>query len=223
MKSITRLLINLFFLVLAAGLSSCGDDFALKKEKHYVEEEHKNWLTDDSPGAVFIMQDNNGISSEFKMFSSSSSMRQSESAVLFIPTKKTYFESFSQVYHSSFNKNFSVSLYAYTDYDEIRVQLGKVYFAWHFETKRIDRLGVKDESIFTIYDDPSQDPGIHSTVEFLDSLLVNNTLYTDVMHFKLADLEEEWKDKTVTEFYIAKHYGLIKYALANGLTYERQQ
>ena len=41
--------------------------------------------------------------------------------------------------------------------------------------------------------------------------------------FSFDDFKDKWSKFTIKELYVAKQYGLIKYKLENGITYERQK
>ncbi len=214
------LLFALFLLV------SCGEDSPLAcEETYYVSNDNKVWLTNDSIGDSFVMTDQNGISQSFTMQSNYTDFDKSWGGYFFITTHRSYREQYYQDYGSTYDTGFSLSLSALWDSygDEISVQVGRTYFTYNFNYQKMSRLGCGDSYMSMTMTDQGyeEENETYSTLSLLDSLRVGNILYREVLHFTCLDLAEEWEDYTVKEIYLAKHYGLIKYALQNGLVYSR--
>ncbi|MDD4646013.1 MAG: hypothetical protein PHY99_08500, partial [Bacteroidales bacterium] len=58
-------------------------------------------------------------------------------------------------------------------------------------------------------------------IGILDSLTVDGFTYSGIIHFNFRDFTDKWTPLTIREVYLAKQYGLVKYSLENGITYER--
>lgn len=212
-----RLSIFLLFLL----FTSC-----VKEETIYFDSENKDWLMNFKIGDNFIMQDNNGISLSFSMNGDSYYMNESEGGYFFVTTHKQYTEYYYQNFTSNYGTQFSLSLTAgFQPFgDDIYIQLADIGFAYDCKFKTISRI----DSPFGYLSKTMTDKGyennvtINSTVEIMDSCVVNNIRYSNVLHFTFKDFKEKWGIYTVKEMFIVKKHGLIKYILNNDLTYERK-
>ena len=222
------LTVNLLFMLL---LTSCGGEgeHPLKEEYYYLQDTNKQWLAPDSVGGVFIMTDSNGISQSFEMNENSTELGKSWTTVMGINTRTTYTEEFIQSFNSSYGLRLGISMRANSSPhgDDIIITLGEVGFRYDFDFEIVHDLdtpfGYKNmlttDKGYEVHDDGE----ILSTVVFLDSLLTQNETYTDVLHFIFRDFENLWTDFTVTEIYIARGIGLVKYTLAEGISAERSE
>ncbi len=208
--------------------TSCGgEENALKKETFYFNEYHAGWITLDSIGDSFVMTDNNGISQSFTMTGNSYYLNKSWSSFLGVNTIMTYTEYQYQYYTSSFGISHSISLTAGRPPfgDDLYVTLNGVGFAYDFDFAIVSRLdtpfGYKSMLMTDKgYEVPDE---IQSKVEILDSLVTPYTRYDEVLHFTFNDFNESWTDKTVTEIFLAREEGLVKYILAGGISGERKR
>lgn len=210
-------------------LLSCGGEGsgALKEEYIYMEGMNKEWLASDTIGDVFIMTDLNGISSSFLMNGNHTYMGKSWSTVFGINTSSTYTEESFQTWSSGFGMSLSISMRANPEPhgDEIYISLDGVGLRYDFDFETVHSLdtpwGYKSylttDKGYEIHDDGE----IFSTVEILDSLVTSYGSYEDVMHFTFNDFKEQWTDFTITETYLVRNVGLVKYVMANGHSGER--
>lgn len=224
-----RSAIKPIFLALGFFLQSCGGEgeHALKEEYFYMEEFNKDWLAPDSIGEVFIMKDINGISSSFKMTGNNESMGKSWSTVLGINTRTSYTEECFQSFKSGFGIVLGISMRANSPPhgDNISISLDRVGFTFDFDFETIHSLdtpfGYKSllmtDKGYELHDDGK----ISSTIEILDSLEGSYGTYQEVLHFTFKDFNNYWTDFTVTEIFLAKEVGLVKYTLASGISSER--
>ena len=208
-------------------LCSCGEENALKEETIYISKENKDWLTKDEVGSSFIMIDNNKISQGFLMSENSSYFSPSTTSYFWVNTKVIKTESYTQWYSSNYGQRFSYILTAgYTPFgDNLCVSINDILFAYDLKFKTIERINYDLNYKSKIMTDKGyeEDVKIYSTVELLDTLTVNGCLYSGILHFKFEDFRDKWTQFTIRELYLAKHYGLIRYSLVNGITYERQK
>ncbi len=210
-------------------LLSCGGEgeHPLKEEYFYLEDFNKEWFTPDTVGEVFIMKDLNGISSSFEMTGNQKSMGKSWTTVMGINTRTTYSEECFQSFNSSFGMSLGISMRANSPPhgDNINISLGQVGFSYDFDFEIAHSLdtpfGYKNllmtDKGYEVHDDGE----ILSTVEMLDSLPTSFGTYQEVLHFTFKDFNNYWTDFTVTEIYMAKEVGLVKYVLASGISSER--
>lgn len=226
MKNITLSINKYIFIILLLLVVSCGENSALKEDYYYVDKSNKDWLINDTLGDNFIMIDENGISQSFSMNDFQYSFNPSSTTILGVTTRTSYREEDYQSFSSNFGQLFSILLSAsYAPFgDELYIKLGNTSFAYDFAFNTISRIecdnNYKSKTITdTGYTDSNQ--RIKSTVEFFDNYVVNNYNYQNVLHFSLKDFILEWNDFTVTDIYIAKKVGLIKYVLSNELEYYR--
>ena len=221
--------IKSFYLAMGLFLLSCGGEGEnpLKEEYFYLEEIHKEWLAPDSIDQVFIMKDNNGISSSFLMTGNQKNMGKSWSTVMGINTRTSYTEECFQSFSSGFGMTLGLSMRANSPPhgDNIFISLEQVGFSYDFDFEIVHSLdtpfGYKNllmtDKGYEVHDDGE----IRSTVEMLDSLSTSYGTYQEVLHFTFKDFNQYWDDFTVTEIYMAKEVGLVKYILASGLSSER--
>ena len=66
---------------------------------------------------------------------------------------------------------------------------------------------------------PNNTPVPFSKAILLYSIEINNHVYKEVMHFQLYDFKEDWNNKTITEIYLAKKYGIIKFKTNQNLEF----
>jgi hypothetical protein len=227
MRSLSKLMYVTFGLVLI----SCGGEgeHPLKEEYYYLEEINREWLAPDTIHEVFYMKDINGISSSFRMTGNHEEMGKSWTTVMGINTRTTYTEEYFQSFKSSFGMVLGISMRANTPPhgDNIKISLGEVGFSYDFDFDMVHSLdtpfGYKNllmtDKGYEVHDDGE----ILSTVEILDHLDTEYDSYQDVLHFTFNDCSKQWMDFTVTEIYIARGIGLVKYTLANELSAERSE
>jgi len=205
---------------------SCGQENAIKKETRFVLNENKEWLSDDAVGSSFIMMDNNQISQSFKMDQSGSGFSPSTSSYFWIKTKTIEVESYSQGFTPNYGLGFSFLLTAGSIPfgDNLTVSFGYFSFTYDFKYQTISRLSSQNSYLSKdmIDDRYEENQKIYSTVNLIDTLRINSHLYTDILHFRLEDFANEWAPTYLRDIYLAKHVGLIKYKLNNGVFYERQ-
>jgi hypothetical protein len=217
-------------LVLLLLLASCGGEgeHPIKEERFYLEDIHKAWLTPDSIGTGFVMTDNNGISNSFSKYSESEEMGKSWTTVMGINTVTTYTEECFQNYNSTYAMRLEISMRANSSPhgDDISITLGQVGFSYDFDFERVHRLDTPFGYKYLLTTDKGyeehDDGVVHSEVEFLFDFTTGQHTYDEVLHFTFRDFMDEWTDFTVTEFWMARGTGLVKYRLHNGITAERQ-
>jgi hypothetical protein len=228
MENIMKLFSRLFIVFgIITSLISCGEESALKEETIYFQKENKGWINNDSLGYNFVLIDNNGISQSFTMNRNNYEFSNSWGSFLGVNTDMTHTEYHYQAYTSNYGVSYSLSLTAgFKPFgDDLYIDLDRIGFAYDFKFQTISRLntdfGIKSK-LMTDEGYELQGEDIFSTAEILDSYSTNLHNYDTVLHFQLEDYKDNWDDFTVTDIYIAKNNGLIKYELNNGITYERK-
>lgn len=231
MGNFMRSLNKLIYVAMGLFLLSCGGEgeHPLKEEYFYLEKTNKEWLAPDSIHEVFYMKDFNGISSSFMMTGNQEDMGKSWTNIMGINTRTTYTEECFQSFSSSFGMVLGMSMRANSPPhgDNIRISLEEVGFSYDFDFALVHSLdtpfGYKSllmtDKGYELHDDGE----ILSTVEMLDHLDTEYESYHDVLHFTFKDFSTQWTDFTVTEIYIARGVGLVKYTLANELSAERSE
>lgn len=221
--------IILLFIAAAILLSACGGEGGgLKTESYYFNEQNEGWLSNDTLDDTFVMIDNYGISQSFSMNSNNYYFNKSWGSIMGITTHTSLTEYHYQSYRSSFRLNFSLSLTAGIPPfgDNIYANLMEVGFAYDFEFETVPRLdtpfGHKSLLMTSEGYEISEDGEIFSAVEILDSLSTAYASYDQVLHFTFHDFKDFWTDYTVSEIYLAREVGLVKYVLANGDSGERK-
>ncbi len=214
--------------VLVLILSACGgEQGALKEEKLYFNQLHAGWITSDTINDIFIMTDNNKISQSFVMRSDTYYFNKGWSSFLGINTSMTYTEYHYQAYTSGFGMRYSFSLTAGSPPygDVVFVSLNDVGFQYDLEFETVFGLDTpfayKSYLITSEGYEVHDDGEIFSSVEILDSLVTSYESYEEVLHFTFNDFNDQWTDLTITEIFLAKEVGLVKYVLAGGVSAER--
>lgn len=224
MKLLGRLL--LLFVILV-NILSCGENSTLKEKTIYCDDENKGWITSDSLGFNFIIVDNNGISQSFSMNVNNYEFTKSSTSFLGINTDMTFREHYYQSYYSNYDIKYSISLTAgFEPYrDNLSVDLDEIGFTYDFKFNTISilytDLGIKSK-LETDRGYELEGEDIFSTVNIYDTYSTSSDTYEDVLHFQLNDFRDNWGDFTLTDIFIAKNIGLIKYELNNGVTFERK-
>lgn len=213
---------NKYFFVIGVVLffASC-----VKEETIYFDAENKGWISFGTENETFLLKDNNGISTDFQQFSNESYFLEGSSAFIVFTYRRTFREyTYKKFMSWVYNNNFSISLTAPYEPpgDELSVKLNKTGFAYNLNNKVLTRIEVNPaiytEGVNEYVSEPEDE--IKSKAEII-SLTIEDVQYNEVLHFTLNDLQSNWNEFTVTEIYIAKGIGLIKYKLNNGITYER--
>jgi hypothetical protein len=222
-----HILYFLTLILLTSLFNACGEDSKLAKEETlYINDENLVWLTSDSLNQSFLMKDDNGISSSFTKQGDNHEFSPSSGGYFFVTTHITNTESYTQSYSSSVGLQYMTILTAgFEPFGNVlSLNFGKINIRYDFKYKKISEFysdyGIKS-TIMTDKGYEDQDK-IYSTVDFIDSLEINNHVITNIMHIKFYDFYENYTNYTPCELFLAPQIGLIKYACKNGLTYNRQ-
>ncbi len=213
----------LMLLLVACG----GEQGALREETLYFNQLNAGWISGDTLGDIFNMTDNNGISQSFVMNSDSYYFNKGWSSFMGINTSMTYTEYHHQAYNSGFGMRYSFSLTAGSPPygDIVHISLDNVGFQYDLEFETVFSMDTpfayKSYLITSEGYEVHDDGEIHSSVEILDSLVTSIATYEEVLHFTFNDFIEQWTAFTVTEIFLAREVGLVKYVLAKGISAER--
>ena len=100
--------------------------------------------------------------------------------------------------------------------------LGRTGFSYDLKLKNFKFIETSEKTIHrTITSEGLQGDSIASTIEIIDSLIINKRTYKNVMHFNLKEAVNPNLIE-VTEIYYAKSIGLVKFAFNNGVEVERK-
>jgi len=216
---------KILILIFMTALCSCGEDWAFKEETLTIAAENRDWVTEDQYGASFIMVDNHKISQGFRMNLNSTDFSPSSTSYFGIRTHLTKTESFTQAWSSNFGQRFMTILTAGFEPfgDRFSISINELNFMYDFSFKTIGHIYFNSSSKSKTMTNTgyAENETIYSIVQLLDTLTVNGVRYDGILYFNLLDFKDEWSDFTITEIFFARHTGLIKYTLRNGVTYER--
>ena len=199
----------------------------VKERTNYFSPENKDWITPYKIGDSFVMKDNNNISHSFTLQSNNYYFTESAGGILFFTTRRAnteyHFQEFTSNYSAKFSLSLTAAFYNDDEGDEIYIDLNDICFAYDLKNKTISRIYTPFGNLSnSTYEELDDNTLIKSTAEILDSYVVGNSNYSEVLHFEFKDFTEQWKDFTVKEIFVAKKYGLIKYVLNNNITFERE-
>ncbi len=192
----------LIVIALLAVLASCKKDEP-EVTKYYVGDEAKSWLVDDCKKEYF-MRDENGIEQGVYVL---------EPAVEY--TKDTTLgvlrERIAQYSYPDIGDGFGVYITAgksnKPNVDEsFAIIFNRCYFSF-------DGNGFRP-----IASEPRRE--IEYTAELLDAFEVNGVTYPNVLHIQQVE-SKALSNRGPIEIYYAKHYGMIQYTIAYGITYFR--
>ncbi len=224
MKNI-RFMNKCLIILVVTVLCSCGRERAFKEETLYIASENRDWVTPDHYGTNFIMVDNNKISQGFSMNQNSTDFSPQTSYYFGIRTRISKYESFTQAWSSNYGYRIMFILTAGFEPfgDRFSISINELNFMYDFKFKTIGHLYFNSSYKSQVMTDTGyvENEKIYSTVEMVNTLTVNGVKYDGILHFCFEDFKELWTDFTVKEVYLARKYGLIKYSLNNGITYER--
>jgi len=227
MMNITNWRNNLLPVFLTVSLSitmfSCGENWAFREETYTIDAINDSWLPVKKVDEVFLVQDNYGITQSFELQSEYHYLDKSWGGYFGITTDITYTEYRSRHYTSTYGDKFSISIRAATwdPYgDVLRVEVNDVVFRYDLGQEIVTEISTPFVHIGSSQTSEGYDfeNTIQSACTFLDTAVLNGTLYRDVLHFELLDAPDKWNQETVKEIFIARETGLVKYIL-NGRTY----
>lgn len=206
-------------------LPGCGEDSALREETFRFSDQNRGWAGQDEWGSSFIMSDDNGISQSFTQSEYSAYFTKSWTSILGINTHMSHIEYAYMNYYSTFGSGFSQSLAAGIPPhgDRLYLSVGGTGFEYDLDTETITRIDSPFGYLSKIITDTGyeEDEKIGSTVKLIENLTIGNMVYNDVILFKFDDFRTQWGPYTVTEFYVSKDSGLIRFIMNSGLSSQR--
>ena len=213
--------INLFLVSLLL-LTSCGEKFQANKETFYVRSDEKEWLVDVSIEDYFQLTDSLSNAELFTLENEWSGFN-SEIYSTGFDKEITDYQTIGQRFKSDRANYFSISLEAKEPPQGtiLRVNLKRIQYDYDLKYQKLISLSAMDDSKHISFWDNRyqefQEDGIGSKVEYLDSLEINNQLYTSLLLFRLNDFLDQWVDSTIVVIVIAKNIGLVQYSMNNGI------
>lgn len=221
MESVTQFWNKFLIAFLILLIASCGEKGALKEETILFNEENKDWIITGNLGDNFLMIDSHGIAQSFMMNRNLHEFSTSAGSILFITTKITYREYHYQAFTSNYGNRFSLSLTAgYEPFgDELFIDLNNIGFSWDPKFNTVSRIDTPYGYRSKLMTDEGyeEDEPINSSAAIINSMEIDGVTYHDVLHFAFDDFRESWTDFTITDIYVAKQLGLIKYRYNNGV------
>lgn len=209
----------LAFLILL--IASCGEKNALREVTYFFEEENRYWLMNAAPGDNFLMTDSFRITQSFQMNNDSYYFNEGSSGILIFTTKRSFWEYRYQGFTSNYGINFNLSLTAGDKPfgDQLYISLANTGFAYDLKHNTVSRINTPLGDRFKIRTNKGyeEDEPINSTVEIIDLLEIEGSVYHDILHFSFDDFNDSWTDFTITDIFVTKQLGLIKYRYNNGI------
>jgi len=210
---------KLAILVLLAGLVGCMGT----TETYDVRYESFDWVVSDTLGSSFIMRDGNQLTQSYRCdFLSNSYDFEVNSGFLMFGKKTVRNQILYMEWNSSYDLLFSMRIEAMPDPygDAMTVTLNDLSFTYDLGQEEIIRVDTKYGSIEKTALNGSYTSSVPllSEVEIIDTVPAGSIMYEEgVMHFSLKDFETQWGPYTVTDIYVAKFVGLVKFTLNNGM------
>ncbi len=217
----SRLAIVVVVAVLA-GLAGCMGT----TETNNVRYETYDWVVSDTLGSSFSMRDGNQITQSYRCEYLTNTYDFDINRSFLIFGKKTVrTQSLYMEFNSGYGSLFSIKLDAVPNPygDAMTVTLNDVSFTYDLGKQEIIRVVTKFGSIEKKASNGSYTASVPllSEVEIIDMVPAGGYMYDEVMHFRLRDFETDWGPYTITDIYVAKFTGLVKFTLFNGLEYVR--
>ncbi|MFO7574589.1 MAG: hypothetical protein R6W67_05485 [Bacteroidales bacterium] len=214
---------KLAILVLLAGLVGCMGT----TETYDVRYESFDWVVSDTVGSSFIMRDGNQLTQSYRCdFLSNSYDFEVNSGFLMFGKKTVRNQILYMEWNSSYDLMFSMRIEAMPDPygDAMKVMLNDLSFTYDLGQEEIIGVDTKYGSIEKTALNGSYTSSVPllSEVEIIDTVSAGSIMYEEgVMHFSLKDFETQWGPYTVTDIYVAKFVGLVKFTLNNGVEFVR--
>lgn len=224
MVKTTLYIIKSFLIVLM--LTSCIDNSPIRTKYSYIKAESKEWLLNDSMLVnECTMIDNFGIKNNFGAVSQSTGFDEGESGFAFVRVEKSYTERIEQSSYSLYRVKFSYGIRAGSEEnlgDMFHFGIDDTRFIYTLKSNEINSFYCNVNNLKWRQTDQSLANLVCIKSEILDSFSVNNTIYKDVIHFKVTDNSGLVPTSTATEVYYAKGVGFVKYTLKSGVFFERE-
>jgi hypothetical protein len=212
---------KLLFACVILLIASCGEKSALREVTYFFEEENRDWIVNATSGDNFLMTDSFRITQSFQMNNNSCYFTEGSSGILVFTTKRSFWEYHYQEFISNYGISFSLSLTAGDKPfgDNLYISLANTDFAYDLKHNTISRISTLFGARFKIRTDKGyeDDEPIYSTVELIGSLEIEGSVYKDILHFSFNDFNESWTEFTITDIFVAKQLGLVKYRYNNGI------
>ncbi len=213
---------KLLFIISFILLTSCTKHDV----KDTISPDSLAWLFDGNIGDIIMFKDSNLVSYSYSLQESQGFNYETGYTVYGLDSNLSNIDDYRQKFTVSYGHNYNMLVSAsYPPYGDIfYVSIGDTNFQYDFRFNKIIQVEEKQryKSLGMVNDSYDNNTPIYSTIEYLDSYVVNEETYFDIMHFTLNDFTDTFDDLTVTEIYLAKHEGLIYYKLHNGVIYEKQ-
>ena len=210
-------------LLILVGLAGCMGT----TETVDLRYESFDWVVSDTVGSSFIMRDDNQITQSYRCdFLTSSYDFETSSSFLIFGKKTVRNQSLYMEWNSSYNTLFSMRLDAVADPygDAITVTLNDMSFTCDLGKEEVIKVATKFGSIEKAASNGSyvSTEPLLSEVEFLETITAGTITYDEGgMHLALKDFESQWGPYTITDIYIARVAGLVKFTLSNGVEFVR--
>ena len=150
---------------------------------------------------------------------------ETSSGFLMFGKKTVRSQSLYMEWNSGYGSLFSIKLDAVPNPygDLMTVTLNDLSFTYDLLKEEIISVTTKFGSIEKKASNGSYTSSVPllSEVEIIDAVPSGGHIYDEVMHFTLKDFETQWGPYTVTDIYVAKFIGLVRFTLSNGLEYVR--
>jgi len=211
--------IFLFFLITS---NSCLKTY---ESTSYLDNDTREWATEDKYGDYFVMVDNNSISQTFTCKSNHHDTSLISTSRSILKNEIYYEERIYQTFTSNFGIEFEIYLQPAfdTNGDDIYFEISRIGFGYDQKFNILNRVNTYFGNIGQRFDSNGNYINVlKSSAIILDKFSTKYHDYDDVMYFQLNDLTNKWDKLTVVKIYCAKKVGLIRYELNNGVIYERK-
>ena len=200
-------------------LFSCGEEFALKKEKFYLNPEAKKWKIEKFVNMNFTNKAGDKIN--FTLYENREDFTPSKTTIAGIPTNISKYEQISQVYSAN-GFRFTLILTGYNQPlgNLLSIGLNKFNFTYQLYKFEIFRLDNNNQ----YFSDPNNSGGstsfIRSTVKFENDYKLKDRVFSNVLIFDLKDGKIDGTD--INQLIMAPNIGIIYFKTKDGVEYTRQ-
>jgi hypothetical protein len=199
-----RKLLFITFLLILFGCNK--DDCNQPVEIRFMlDDDIKSWVPNfNQEGTKYISSDS--IIKTWEITSNSNKVQKKE----YPDECKVYYEENNSTHYKSiFNEDIHIWAFANKFGQYLQISYNDLDFTYNFTNK-------KNSKHIT----PKW--GVNSTIDFIDTLIINNILYTDLLKFEIVEINYTIPEHYPFTIYLQRGKGIVYYVERCGISWEKQ-